>query len=101
MAWSLLHHSHNDEENAEAVEHIMRLAEWDHAAAQFELAQLYEQGRIVPQDVKQAAHWFQEAAFNYHAEAAMRIGLMYLNGEGVEKNIQQAMHGGILPPTEG
>ena len=47
---------------------------------------LTQQGLGVPQDAKQAAKWFGEAANMGNAPAMLRLGEMYWKGEGVKPN---------------
>ena len=58
--------------------------------AQFQLGNIFNEGRGVEKDLKQAAEWFLKAAKQSDAEAQYRIGLMYANGEGVEQNLKDA-----------
>ncbi|MFZ6773259.1 tetratricopeptide repeat protein [Undibacterium sp. SXout7W] len=44
------------------------------------------------QEMSEAADAFQAAADKDNADAQFNLGLMYLNGEGIEENYQQAMH---------
>jgi len=48
------------------------------------LARCYENGFGVPQNQKQAASWFLEAARRGNAEAMFRLGLCYMHGAGVQ-----------------
>lgn len=41
-------------------------------------------------DYKKAAYWYRLAALNNDAICALNLGIMYLKGDGVEKNIKQA-----------
>ena len=51
--------------------------------AQFELGQMYEFGRGVPQDYQQALTHYQAAAESGLAQAEYSIGLLYEHGRGV------------------
>ena len=59
-------------------------------AAEFEVAMRYAQGRGVPQDQQQAAHWLELAAQQGLALAQFRLGGFYEKGIGVKKDLSQA-----------
>ena len=48
-------------------------AEKGNAAAQFELAVRYFEGRVVPRDPKLSTQWFEKAAKQGHAQAKARL----------------------------
>jgi localization factor PodJL len=58
--------------------------------AQFEVAAIYTEGRAVPEDLGQAAVWYERAAAQGFAPAQYRLGNLYENGRGVTKDLQQA-----------
>ena len=60
------------------------------AAAQYEIAMRYTDGRSVPQDPVVAAEWFERAAKQGLAPAQFRLGGMYEKGLGVKKNLETA-----------
>ncbi|HMD48035.1 MAG TPA: hypothetical protein VKG79_03010, partial [Bryobacteraceae bacterium] len=41
-------------------------------------------------DMKTAAHWYTEAANRSDSDAAFRLGLMYEEGRGVAKDVNEA-----------
>ena len=51
---------------------------------------MYLHGEGVTQDDAKAFEYFKEAAKNGHRSAKYKIGWMYENGRGVEKNKVQA-----------
>ena len=59
------------------------LAEQGHAAAQFNLAILYEKGQGVPQDYTEALYLFNRAVTLGSADAEAELGYMYRSGYGV------------------
>ena len=59
------------------------LAEQGDADAQFNLGQMYSNGRGVIQDYKSALKWWTLAAEQGYAGAQFNLGVMYDNGEGV------------------
>jgi len=50
--------------------------------AQTFLAYMYEEGRGIPKDEKQAAAWYQKAADQGEPNAQRNLGLMYADGRG-------------------
>lgn len=64
--------------------------------AAFRLAEMLRQGTAgiagVPPAPAAAAHWYQQAAQQQHARAALMLGLLYKNGEGVARDEQLAAH---------
>jgi localization factor PodJL len=59
-------------------------------AAEFEVAVRFAQGRGVPPDQQQAAHWFALAAEQGLAPAQFRLGGFYEKGIGVKKDLAEA-----------
>ncbi|HEV7717831.1 MAG TPA: peptidoglycan-binding protein [Arsenicitalea sp.] len=60
------------------------------ARAQFEVAAIYTEGRVVPEDLKAAAAWYERAAAQGFAPAQYRLGNLYESGKGVAKDLEQA-----------
>jgi localization factor PodJL len=60
------------------------------AAAEFEIATRYADGRGVPQSLHEAAAWFERAAHRGLAPAQFRLGGLYEKGTGVPKNLDTA-----------
>ena len=46
---------------------------------------MYQYGRGVAQDAKQAVSWYRKAAEQGNATAQYNLGAMYQNGDGVTK----------------
>ena len=68
----------------EAFEHALPLAEAGNPAAQTLLGMLYIEGFGIPQNLVEAAGWFELAANAGDATAQLQLGLAYLDGAGVE-----------------
>jgi len=66
-------------------------AERGHAASEYNLAVMYEQGLGVPQDDQEAKKWYIKAADRGFADAEYRIGVMHRLGEGVPKDDKEAV----------
>jgi TPR repeat protein len=65
-------------------------ADQGHAEAQFELSDLYSQGKGVPRDQTEAFKLTKAAATQGFTKAATALGWRYANGRGVEKDESQA-----------
>lgn len=74
----------------DATEWLRQAAEQNHARAQFVIGVLYEKGRGVIQDYKEAMIWFRRAAEQGDPQAMSRLGRMMKAGHGVEKNLLEA-----------
>jgi TPR repeat protein len=60
------------------------------AAAQNNIAELYETGRGVPADLKQAVDWYRKSAESGFAPAQFNLGRLYAAGTGVPKDYGEA-----------
>ena len=60
-----------------------KAAEQGHTSAQFNLGSMYDDGRGVVQDYKEAVKWYRKAAEQGDAGAQYNLGVMYLHGTGV------------------
>ncbi|GHV95066.1 hypothetical protein AGMMS50293_13860 [Spirochaetia bacterium] len=87
------------EEFREAFEFLMQAAEQDFPQALFELGMIYYHGTALPlgsslafpQDYARAADYWQRAAKTGASEATGHLALLYLYGNGVEKDPQKAL----------
>ena len=71
--------------------HFFRMAaDTGHAAAQFELGQMYAQGLGVAQQFEEAAYWYLLAAKQGHARAQFHLGFLHSHGQGVEQSYAKA-----------
>jgi localization factor PodJL len=59
-------------------------------AAEYEIAQRFAEGRSVPQNLVEAANWFDLAAKQGLAPAQFRLGGFYEKGFGVKKDLETA-----------
>jgi len=69
---------------------LKRKAEQGDAHSQVDLGLLYENGKGVPQDYKEAAKWYLKAAEQGNASGQNNLGLMYWNGKGVPQDYNEA-----------
>ncbi|WP_244062436.1 tetratricopeptide repeat protein, partial [Aeromonas caviae] len=68
-----------------------KAAEQGEVIAQSSLGSMYDNGKGVPQDYKQAVTWFRKAAEQGHAYAQFSLGSMYHEGNGVPQDYKQAI----------
>ena len=76
---------------ATALREFRPLAERGDPVAQFNLGLMYDNGKGVPEDDRQAVFWWRKAAEQGDAAAQFNLGLMYDNGEGVPEDDRQAV----------
>lgn len=86
---------------AAALLQFRSLADQGKPVAQYDLAQMYFDGRGVPRDPLQAAKWFRRAADQGHAGAQNSLGALYLSGQGVEQNTAEAIRFYRLSAAQG
>ena len=75
---------------ATALREFTTLAGQNHADAQFSLGLMYDDGRGVAQDDKQAVQWYKLAAGQGDADAQFNLGNRYADGEGVAQDDSRA-----------
>lgn len=76
-------------------------AEQGDAQAQANLGQMYETGRGVTKDDKEAVKWYRLAAEQRHVDGQSRLGAMYENGRGVAKDYDEALRWYRLSADQG
>ena len=67
----------------EAFRLFKELAEQGNVDAQYNLGVMYETGKGVPEDDKEAVVWFRKAAEQGFTNAQYNLGWMYAHGKGV------------------
>ncbi|WP_025322791.1 tetratricopeptide repeat protein [Deferrisoma camini] len=75
---------------AEAVHLLKEAAGRGNPRSQLVLGALYENGRGVIQDFREAAGWYRRAAENGEADAMLRLGLMAEAGRGMDRDLVEA-----------
>ena len=68
-----------------------RAAEQGNASAQTNLGFMYEKGRGVGKDNREAVRWYRKAAEQGYARAQSNLGFMYEYGRGVGKDNREAV----------
>jgi len=71
---------------AKAIREFTEQAETGHAQSQFSLGLIYHLGRGVPKDLKRAYELYKKSMLQDHPPALNNIGMMYLNGDYVDRN---------------
>ena len=69
----------------------LSLAEQGNASAQFNLGNMYANGRGVKQDDFEAVKWYRQAAEQGHAKAQFNLGVRYAKGQGVKQDDVEAV----------
>ena len=82
--------AYNRGDYATALRELRPEAEQGNAAAQTLLGNMYETGRGVPQDDRQAVFWYRKSAEQGFSTAQSRLGSMYVIGRGVPQDDRQA-----------
>ena len=77
--------------SAQDYEATRHAAEQGDADAQFNLGDMYANGRGVPQDDAEAVRWYRLAAEQGHASAQFDLGFGYANGRGVPQDYAEAV----------
>ena len=75
---------------AETFESVKQLAEKGNAEAQLKLAQMYQEGKGVAQNLQEAFNWSKKAAEQGLAQAQLLLGQMYATGKGVATDGKEA-----------
>jgi TPR repeat protein len=71
---------------SEILKDLISQAENGNAEIQFQLARIYDDGKLVPRDFDKALHWYKKAALNDYQEAQFALGYFYCRGIGVKKD---------------
>ena len=69
----------------------LKAAQQNHIEAQYELGQLYEQGKGIEQSFDKAVEWFLRAAEQNNDAAKYRLFELYALGKGVKRSITEAV----------
>jgi TPR repeat protein len=79
-----------DGDYSRAAASFRKAADRGEAEAQFKLALMYEEGRGVARDDRQAVKWYLKAAEQDHALAQLRLGKMLFAGRGTNRDNVEA-----------
>ena len=75
-----------------ALEHWQQAAALEHAAAEYRIGAMYEEGKGVKRDPRQAVDWYRRAAGHGSERAQFNLGHMYAKGLGVKRDEARAAH---------
>lgn len=73
-------------DEALAFQLFLKAAEQGHVRSMYMLGNIYQNGRGVEENQKEAFKWYLKAAENQSIDAQLNVGLMYQRGLGVERN---------------
>ncbi len=65
-------------------------AEQGDSKAQYAVGEMYEKGRGVERDPRQAFSWYSKSSQKGNMKAEYKLGMAYLNGTGIRKNDRKA-----------
>jgi TPR repeat protein len=88
--WALLIQSSSPEEAKAGLQLFRKSASDGYVAAMLGLGFLFEGGKYVTKDYKEAFHWFSMAADKGDAEAQLHVGGCYFRGLGVNQDYSMA-----------
>ena len=74
-----------------ALQQWLPLAEQGDASSQLVLGTIYQSGKHVIQDYKEAVKWYRLAAAQGNADAQVNLGFMYSKGNGVSQDYKEAV----------
>ena len=86
----LYYSADSDLNRKEAIKWYKKAAAAGNAYAQYNLGNVYYDGRLVPTNLDVAADWYEKAAKSGIPEAQLNLGYMFSAGKGVAKNDQLA-----------
>ena len=75
---------------SESIDTVKDSALTGNPQAQYELGQMFEFGRGVPQNYTEAMEWYLRAAEQHYAQAEYAIGLLFEHGRGVASDPSKA-----------
>lgn len=92
MAFLIICHGVTQGAEAQSVKDIQTAAEAGSTRAAFEMGAMYNSGRGVPKDTKEAVKWLKKAAKKGDPDAQFYLGVMYQKGRGVsKKDLKEAL----------
>src|ERR1700709_2163499 len=86
LAWAIV-----DVQVEESAEVLYRNAVFGDPAAQFALAECYEEGRKGTQSSARAMEWYRKAAAAGYSRAEARLGARLYDGQGVARDEKEAV----------
>ena len=80
------------QDDAKALWWFRKAADLGSALAQYNLGEMYRNGKGVPQDDAEAVKWFRKAAEQGNANAQFNLGSQYRKGKGVPQDDAEAVN---------
>jgi TPR repeat protein len=80
----------DDDDDDARIDQLKSSASHGNVRSQLELSNIYQSGRVIPQNYKKALYWLHQAAKQNNADAEFGIGKMYQLGHGVPQSDQEA-----------
>ncbi len=81
-----------EEDYKNALLSLRKLASAGYVTAQYELAQLYENGTPMRRDISEAKNWYKLAAVNGHSKAQINLGCLYLDDEAISRGYKKSLY---------
>lgn len=75
-----------------ALRHLHAAARGGFVTSQITLAQLHDEGRVVPRDRRRALAWYERAAGAGSIDAQVAVGTAYYLGHGHARDATRALH---------
>jgi TPR repeat protein len=89
--WQRGEHYYEAKDYRDAYMNLLQAARMGHPRAQALLAIMYQDGQGMPENDREAAHWFALAAAQGHRASQYELGAMYEEGEGgLPKDVPKA-----------
>jgi TPR repeat protein len=83
--------SYRSEKYEDALRWFRQAADQGSAPAEYQIGEMYELARGVPEDMAQAMVWYRKAADQRYPAAEVAVGTLYANGWGVSRDESQAL----------
>ncbi len=87
--------------HALARHHMLQAAKRGFVTAQYELAQMHDQGLATPKDLARALRWFERAARNGSTDAQVAMGTAHYLGRGTPQDSIQALQWYLRAANQG
>ena len=91
LAWLIQSDQIRNEPKSLVAHLYVKAAEGNHAAAAFNLGNLYERGELVTKDLAEAVRWYTVAANLGNSTAAVRLGELYEDGQLLPRDESSAL----------
>jgi TPR repeat protein len=91
LAEHYLSNAHGEPQPDKAIKLLSRAAKQKYSLASYMLGLLFKEGKLVPQDMTEAAKWFRHGMeYGGHAGCTYELGLCYEKGLGVSQDATRA-----------